>query len=296
MSISTTQKAITGAAFLALSSAAKSASIPVTGSTIGSGGQLGVDHLSLDEMPGHALTICTNNSSTQMGTNITANDLTVAVDPFTTGYMELVFAVSDVPASTQDHILFLVYSTGLSPSPQILTPRSIRKLELDMTYNEIAAMYNVPKQIMMAQDPTRIGAANPAPMSKVLFKVNLDTAKIPALVRNGQPTIYAQAALIRKVDFDNGKFDNMILSEVDKITFAANTCTSVSGGKTATESSGQLTKSTTTGTVALGGTTPSTPAVVSQTKSTSATATASSSVSVTASATASSSASVTTTP
>jgi len=255
MSISTTQKALTGAALLALSSAAKSASIPTTGTTVGGAGQLGVDHLSLDEMPGRALTICSNGKSSQMGTNITANDLAVAVDPFASRSMELVFIVSDVPASTQDHILFLVYSTGLSPSPQIITPRSIRKLELDMTYNEIAAMYNVPKQLMIAQDPTRIGEANPAPMSKVVFRVNLDTSKLPVLMMDGSPTpIYAQAALIRKVDFDSGKFDNMILSEVDKVTFVKNTCTSQDGGVTVSESNGQTTKSSTTGTTTVGAT------------------------------------------
>jgi hypothetical protein len=75
----------------------------------------------------------------------------------------------------------------------------------------------------------------------VIFKVNLDTAKIPELMRTGKPTIYAQAALIRKVDFDNGKFENMILSEADKITFAT-TMTACDGKDTKiTEENSSLT-------------------------------------------------------
>jgi hypothetical protein len=108
-------------------------------------------------MPGHALTICANEAD-KLETNLIANDITVVVGSFSTGYMELIFMVSDIPASNQDHILFLVYSTKLSPAPQILTPRSIRKLELDIIYHsEMAAIYNIPKQLMIAQDDTSIG-------------------------------------------------------------------------------------------------------------------------------------------
>lgn len=211
--ISTTKQMLAGAALLAVSTNVKSADTG-TGKS-----QLGVNHLSLNETPGRELAVCTNGLDKFFGSNIATNNLTIIIEPLSTSSMELVFTVSDVLAEKEDHILFLVYSTSLSPAPQIPTPNSIKKLEIDMTYNEIAAMYNVPKQSMLAQDDTRIGRANPSPASKVSFKVNLSTNKILDLIRNGQSIIYVQAALLSKADFNAGKFDNMILSEADKITF-----------------------------------------------------------------------------
>jgi len=217
MSISTTKQMLASAALLAMSSTAKSADISAGSSTGKS--QRGVNHLELNETPGRELAVCTNGLDKFFGSSVATNDLTVIVGPFSTASMELVFTVSDVLAEKEDHILFLVYSTGTAPTPQISTPISIKKLELDLNRHEIAAIYNIPKQIMVGQNDTRIGLANPSPNSKVSFKVNLNTAKIAGLIRNGQPTIYAQAALLRKTDFDANKFENMILSEADKVTF-----------------------------------------------------------------------------
>lgn len=201
----------TAAALFALSTSVKSAD---------SGkGSLGVNYLILDEDVVEKKVLCSSSIDSE-----NRGDITIAVDPLSTRWIESVFTVSDIHPSNQDHILFLAYSTGLFSPPQLLTPISKKKLELDLTHAEIAAIYNIPKQLMIAQPDTRIGLAVPALTSKVSFKVNLDTRKIPDLIRNGQPTIYLQAALIRKTDFDSGVFANMILSETDKITFKANDC------------------------------------------------------------------------
>lgn len=213
MSILSSKKMLVGAALFAVSTNVKSADAGAGKS------QRGINHLELNEVPGKQLAVCTNGLDKFFGSSVATNDLTVIVEPLSTTSMELVFTVSDIPSADQDHILFLVYSTALSPSPQMNTPRSIKKLELDMNYNEIAAVYHIPKQNMMAQDGTRIGQANPSANSKVSFKINLETNKILNLIRNGQPTIYVQTALIRKSDFDASNFDSMILSEADKITF-----------------------------------------------------------------------------
>jgi hypothetical protein len=214
--LSKTKQFVASTALLMISSAAKSAD---TGVAAGGKSQRGINHLELSETPGRQLAVCSNGLDKFFDSNIARNNLTVILEPLSTASMELIFTVSDILAEKEDHILFLVYSTNLSPSPMILTPNSIKKLEIDMTYNEIAAMYNVPKQNMLAQSDTRIGLANPSPSSKVNFKVNLDTNKILNLIRNGQSTIYVQAALLSTADFNAGKFDNMILSEADTITF-----------------------------------------------------------------------------
>jgi len=196
----------TAAALFTLSTSVKSAD---------SGkGSLGINYLILDEMAGKYLTICSNSIDSE-----NRGDITIVVDPFSSLGMELVFTVSDIQADNQDQILFLAYSTDITASPQIPTDMSKIKLGIDVTRAEIVALYNIPKQLMIAQPDTRIGIADPILTSKASFKIRLETNRLQSLIRSGRFTIYLQAALMRKVDFDSGVFANMILSEVDKITF-----------------------------------------------------------------------------
>ena len=54
--------------------------------------------------------------------------------------------------------------------------------------------------------------------------VNFEQGKIDEMIRLGKETIYVQAALIRATDLEKGLFENMILSEMDALTFVANEC------------------------------------------------------------------------
>lgn len=254
MSISTNKQAALGATLLAISSAALAKGGDTTMGSSAGKSQIGVNHLSLEEMPGKYATVCTNSMnstgevSSKSGSNMTANDLTVQINTKVTA-MEMVFSVSDVIANDQDQVLLLVYSTGLSPTPQIPTDMSEIKLGIDTTRAEIASIYNIPSQKMLAQPNTRIGQSRADAHSKVSFTVNLTRNQLQDLVNTGRSTMYAQAALVRRVDFDAGNYQNMILSEVDKITFTDTTCTSVKGGTTMVNDGSSLTITDSTGTV-----------------------------------------------
>lgn len=191
------------------------------GNAAGCKDQPGVNYLTLDEMPAANVRLCAdeNDASTKTGGNIMPNNLNVVVDPFNDTFIEMVFTVGDIVANTQSHVMFLVYSPKLSPTPQIPTPRSKQKLKLDLAALEIVGIYNVPALPLLPQMSTRLGAANPAPTSKVSFKLNLDTATLPVMMRENNSTVYFQAALLLKEKYDQGSFADMILSEVDQMTF-----------------------------------------------------------------------------
>ncbi len=215
------KKALAGAVLLATS--------PAWGKGTGGGStegksQIGVNHLSLDVAPGYGCTVCADKQDVlgKGGSNLTPNNLTIAIDPFE-GYVELVFTVRDILAKNKDHVLFLVYSPQTSPSPQLPTPKSLNKLELDMSAMEILAMYNIPAQQMIANNPTRLGSANPAPHSAASFSVNLSAESLPTFMRDNEKA-YLQAALMTKSNFDAGKYDTLILSEMDTLSFVKMTC------------------------------------------------------------------------
>jgi len=238
------KKTIAGAGLLATAPVwAKS------GQGVAAGGksQSGVNTLSLEEIPGQNVTLCAGNDdiSTKTGNNITPNDMTVAVNPFDHSYFEIVFTVRDILAQDKDYVLFLVYAPRTSPSPQIPTPISLNKLELDMSALEILAIYNIPAQQMMVQGSTRMGAANPAPRSALSFGVNFDTSVLPTFLRNSEQ-IHIQAAFMKKADYDAGAFDNMILSEMDTIGFVEMSCPD-GDGSIGVDQDGTLTTTSNTG-------------------------------------------------
>lgn len=222
---SAVKKALMGATLIATSPAwGKPNNGPCNsgqGNAEGCKDQPGVNYLTLDEMPSANVQLCAdeNDAGTKSGGNIMPNNLNVVVDPFNDAFIQMEFTVGDIVANTQPHVLFLVYSPKLSPTPQIPTPRSKQKLKLDLSALEIVGIYNVPNLPLLPQMSTRLGAANPAPTSKVSFKVNLDTATLPVMMRENNNTVYFQAALLLKDKYDLGSFADMILSEVDQMTF-----------------------------------------------------------------------------
>jgi hypothetical protein len=196
------------------------------GTSEGGKNQLGVNHLSLDQFPGRNATVCADEAANtgKGGTNVTPNDLTIAVDPFKDNFISVEFVVRDVVAHNQDYILYLVYSPILSPTPQIPTPKSTNKLGLDRSALEIISVIDIPAQKLLPQGSTRLGAADPRPHSAVSFNFNFDTSTLPGFIRDNSK-VYFQAALISKRNFNAGNFSEMILSEVDTIGFVQNNCT-----------------------------------------------------------------------
>jgi len=219
------KKALMGAALLATAPTIKAQGTG-GGSTEGSKSQRGINHLTLEEAPLENITLCVpvNESKTKSITKdfefFPNNKVAVVINNWETSFVKMTFIVSHMTAMPYDRLLFLAYSQDLSPSPQIPTPKSINKMELNLDNAEIVGIYDVNSFGMKAQPETRIGTGNPAPRIKWEFDINLDTTIIPTMVRGSNDNvIYMQAALIKKSDFEEGKFDGMILSEVDTIQF-----------------------------------------------------------------------------
>jgi len=211
---------IIAASLLAISPTLKAA-----GDSSGSKTQIGRNMLILDEVPIEGVKFCVPASKSSERFTISPNTMAVAVPTFQSGNIEMSFVVSDIVHDDRERVLVLLYSTTLSPSPQILTPISKKKFELNLTGAEVLGIYHIPAQVMQSQPDTRIGLGNPASRSKFGFNINLDSRKIPVLISNGQNTIYVQAGLLYKNDFDSGSYSNsLILSEVDTIKFIDNQC------------------------------------------------------------------------
>ncbi len=218
------KKALMGATLIATSPAWGKPNGPCNsgqGNATGCKDQPGVNYLTLDQMPGANVRLCADKAAagTKTGGNIMPNNLTVAINPFEDAFIEIVFTVGEIVADEKPYVLFMVYSPKLSPTPQIPTPQSKQKLKLDLSALEIVGRYNVPPLPLLPQMSTRLGAANPAPTSKISFKLNLDTATVPVMMRNDENVVYFQAALLQKDKFDAGEYGDMILSEADKMTF-----------------------------------------------------------------------------
>jgi hypothetical protein len=215
------KKALMGAALLATAPIVKAAGTG-GGSTEGSKSQRGINHLTLEEAPLENIRLCVPGKSL---TGITGNfrylpdKVAVVVNNWETNHVKMTFVVSHMTAKDYDRKLFLVYSQKRSPSPQIPTPLSINKLELDINSLEFLGIYNVSAFGMDPQPQTRIGQGNPAARVKWEFDINLDTGTIPTMGSSSDNIIYVQAALIKKEDFEKNKLDGMILSELDIIQF-----------------------------------------------------------------------------
>jgi hypothetical protein len=141
-----------------------------------------------------------------------------------TNSVKMTFVVSHITAMSYDRILLLAYSEQLSDEPQIATPKSINKLELDINSLEIIGVYDVSSFGLKAQAETRISVGYLTPRLKWEFDFNFDTLEISTMMENGNDTIYVQAALIKKSDYEAGKLESMILSEVDTIQFVPDEC------------------------------------------------------------------------
>jgi len=213
-------KKLVAASLLAISPSLKAA-----GDSSGGKTQIGRNLLILDEIPVEGVHFCIPANRPTETYTFSPNVMSVAVPVFETTNIKMNFVVSDVLHDDRDRVLVLLYSTSLSPSPQILTPISKKKFEINLTGAEILGIHHIPAQTMLPQLDTRIGLGITGSSTKFGFGVNLNAQKISVLIGNGQNTIYVQAGLLNKADFDSGNYSNsLILSEVDTIKFVANQC------------------------------------------------------------------------
>jgi hypothetical protein len=193
----------------------------------GSTRQLGVNALSLNQIPLENTAICVNeNSRASKTANLQdlTNEVSIVIPPFDNVTAKVRFLISEVHPDKQDRTLLLAYSKKLLPSPQLPTPISMNKLLLDGSYLDILGQYYIPATQLLSLEETSIGLANPSPKLNFGIDISLDTAKIAQLFSLGTEAIYMQAALIPSDDLDQGKFDNLILSEVDTVYFAKDKC------------------------------------------------------------------------
>ena len=153
--------------------------------------------------------------------HVDGEDSIFGVSP--TGNVSLSVTVREIFAQDKDHILLLLYSSQISPSPQISTPNSQNKLALDLSDMAIIAIYNISAQKMLFQSPTDLGVVNPTPHTAITFRVNLDQGVLPTLIENDEP-VHFQAALMPKADFYSDKYDTTILSELDSLKFVEQEC------------------------------------------------------------------------
>jgi hypothetical protein len=229
-----------GAALLATAPTVKAADPCLSGQGVAAGckSQRGTNHLTLEEAPLENIILCVPGKS---ATGLTGDfrflpdKLAVVIPPFEKNFVKMTFVVSHMTSSDDERVLFLVYSPKTSPSPQINTPRSLEKLGLDLSAMEIVGFYQVPPFGMEAQTSTRIGVGNPAARVKWEFDINLDTSAIPTMMNGGEDTIYVQAGLLKRSDFETQNFDGMILSEMDTIQFVPNKCPDLMDGKRVSE-------------------------------------------------------------
>jgi hypothetical protein len=190
-------------------------------------GRIGLDALTLEEVPTQTVTVCAHArhpENEDKFSGMMSNTLSIAVDSSKRRQVKMSFVISEMRDTTEDRVLYLVYSTRKSPSPQILTTDLGPGLGIDIFEMEPLGIYHVSARLENPQPVTRVGQALPFSTSKMTVDVNFDTSKIDDLIRNGKETIYVQAALIRASDLEAGLFENMILSEMDTLTFVPNEC------------------------------------------------------------------------
>ncbi len=209
---------------------------------VGSGGksQRGTNHLTLEEAPLENIIICVPGKS---ATGLTSDfrflpdKMAITINPFINPFtdpLRISFIVSDVTAAYEDSVLMLAYSLGLSGAAPINTPRSLNQFALDLETLEILGFYNIPASNLEPQPATRIGQTELV-RSKYQFDVKLDITSLPTMIGMGQDTIYVQAALLKRTDFEARNFAEMILSEMDTIQFVPNECPAIMDGQHVSE-------------------------------------------------------------
>ncbi len=212
------------------------------------GGGLGIDYLALDEMPKQNVTVCEppkdEVARKETFTGLFSDKMWISYNGAERPTYRVSFIVSEMVATDEDRMLFLVYSTRTSPSPYYDTTEAGPPLELEMSEMEVLGMYNIPAVRRGDKAPdNKLGSAISTSASKMTVEFKFNANKLNTMLLKGKETIYVQAALIRMSDLESELFENMILSEMDTLTFIADDCPPETAYAYKADDSGYVTKS-----------------------------------------------------
>lgn len=135
----------------------------------------------------------------------------LAIDPKQKQVISLQFTISNIPPSSDDRVLVLLYSQCLSKYPFFKTTKSKNKLALLLDKNNIQHLGTYP-----------IGRTQTTP--QMTFKIDLATESLTEQVEAGNHSFYFQAGLLNQIDFNNRNYDNVILSELESVHFSLKAC------------------------------------------------------------------------
>jgi hypothetical protein len=141
--------------------------------------------------------------------------LSVAFNPAKKQTVTVQFKMLKIPASKEQRVLALLYSRCSSNFPQLKTPQSKSSLKLDVRDIKPIGFYNVP-----AIQPAKGNRASKA-STGMTVEANFDTKHLAKEVREGNDTIYLQAALLNKSDLKKKNYKNVILSPLETIQLTA---------------------------------------------------------------------------
>ncbi len=141
--------------------------------------------------------------------------LSVAFDPAKKQTVTVQFEMLKIPANEGKRVLALLYSRCLSSFPQLNTPQSKSRLRLDVRDIKPIGYFDVPDI-----QPAKGNRASKA-STGMTVTVNFKTEHLAKEVREGNDTIYLQAALLSKSDLNNGNYKNVILSPLETIQLTA---------------------------------------------------------------------------
>ena len=148
--------------------------------------------------------------------------LSLAFQPNRRQVIKLLFEMSNIPASKDEHVLLLLYSRCLSKKPKIKTPLSKNKLALDVNDLEILGTYNIPADPQAQSSSSASKKSSPA--TEMILEVDLELAKLVPQVNVGNDTFYFQTALMKKTDFERKHYGVARLSPLEAIHVTKKTC------------------------------------------------------------------------
>lgn len=204
---------------------------------------MGTSRLSIDEFPVANANVCYSVNQPINNAQVVPDTLTVAL-PSSTTSVSMAFTVGDIIAGDQDQLLFLVYSNTQTSQAAFTSTVSDYQIGIPLENIGVLGLYTLPAIKSQPQTTSAIGQADSNVKSKLIFNITLDPVKIAALQASGQNQLFFQAGLISGSDFSAGNFSNMLMSEVDAVSFIQGACPSGdasiyadgAGGKTTTAS------------------------------------------------------------
>ena len=136
-----------------------------------------------------------------------------AFEPNKKRVVKLQFVMSKVPVADEKRVLVLLQSRCLSRKPQIETKQSENDLALDFRDVKQLGTFDIPAQKSSASSARAM-----------IFDVPLDTGILAEQLKAGNETFYFQVGLLKKSDFDNQHYDEVILSPLEAVHFTPKAC------------------------------------------------------------------------